>query len=237
MTSVLERPTAPAAAAQRGPWAGFAVILAEMIMNLLDSTIVTIAAPAIQRDLGASASALEWVAAAYTLAIAVGLMTGGRLGDIFGRKRMLLLGIGGVVAASALCALAWSPESLIAARVLQGAAAAMLIPQTFGLIRDIFGPDQVGKAFAAFGPCIGLSTVLGPVVAHVRELEPLGQGVVELQRAELPGALQRVLDMELELRPVERPLARRELERDTRLLERPLEPALGLVPQQFLIVV
>src|SRR3954454_2235536 len=121
MTAVVERTgstTVEVAPTRKGVWAGFAVVLAAMIMNLLDSTIVNVAAPSIQRDLGTSASALEWIAAAYTLAIAVGLMTGGRLGDMFGRKRMLMLGITGFVVASTLCALAWSAETLITARVL-----------------------------------------------------------------------------------------------------------------------
>jgi EmrB/QacA subfamily drug resistance transporter len=146
-------------------WAGFAVVLAAMIMNLLDSTIVNVAAPSIQRDLGMSSSALEWIAAAYTLAIAAGLMTGGRLGDKFGRKRMLLIGLAGFVLASAACAFAQSPGTLIVARVLQGLSAAMLTPQAFGLIRDLFPPAQLSKAFAALGPVIGLSTVAGPIVA------------------------------------------------------------------------
>ena len=146
-------------------WTGFAVVLAAMIMNLLDSTIVNVAAPSIQRDLGMSSAALEWIAAAYTLAIAVGLMTGGRLGDKFGRKRMLMIGLTGFVVASAACALAWSPGSLIAARVVQGLSAAMLTPQAFGLIRDLFPPAKMTKAFAALGPVIGLSTVAGPIVA------------------------------------------------------------------------
>ena len=89
----------PSSAPKR-TWTGLAVVLAAMIMNLLDSTIVNVAAPSIQRDLAMSSSALEWIAAAYTLAIAVGLMTGGRLGDLFGRKRMLLVG---------LCPVSWSP--------------------------------------------------------------------------------------------------------------------------------
>jgi MFS family permease len=128
MTAVLDRPlTLDVSAVHARPriWAGFAVVLAAMILNILDSTIVNVAAPSIRRDLSMSTSALEWIAAAYTLAIAVGLMTGGRLGDMFGRKRMLLI----------------------------------------ELIRDIFPPEQLGKAFAAFGPVIGLSTVAGPVVA------------------------------------------------------------------------
>jgi EmrB/QacA subfamily drug resistance transporter len=168
MTAVLNRPLTldvPAVQARPRIWTGFAVVLAAMILNILDSTIVNIAAPSIRRDLSMSTSALEWIAAAYTLAIAVGLMTGGRLGDMFGRKRMLLIGLSGFVLASVACAVAWSAESLIAARALQGLCAAALIPQAFGLIRDIFPAEQLGKAFAAFGPVIGLSTVAGPVVA------------------------------------------------------------------------
>jgi EmrB/QacA subfamily drug resistance transporter len=170
MTTIVDRPLsldlpAPSTERRKHMWSGFAVVLAAMIMNLLDSTIVNVAAPSIQRDLSMSTSALEWIAAAYTLAIAVGLLTGGRLGDMFGRKRMLLIGLSGFVLASGACAFAWSPETLIAARVLQGLSAAVLTPQSFGLIRDIFPPAQMGKAFAAFGPVIGLSTVAGPVVA------------------------------------------------------------------------
>ena len=172
MTTVLERPTDLGAGVSQAParqrqhtWSGFAVVLAAMIMNITDSTIVNVAAPSIQRDLSMSTSALEWIAAAYTLAIAVGLMTGGRLGDMFGRKRMLMVGLTGFVLSSAACAFAWSSESLIAARVMQGLSAAALTPQCFGLIRDLFPAERMGKAFAALGPVIGLSTVAGPVVA------------------------------------------------------------------------
>src|SRR5215218_10063029 len=167
-TQTLERPAAVAIDEKTGTdrkWIGFAVILSAMILNILDSTILNVAASSIQSDLSLSASALEWIAASYTLAIAVGLLAGGRLGDAFGRKRMLMAGLVGFVASSVLCSVAWSPETLIGGRVFQGLAAALMIPQTFGLIRDVFGPAEIGKAFAAFGPAIGLSTVLGPVVA------------------------------------------------------------------------
>ncbi|MEV1007845.1 MFS transporter [Streptomyces sp. NPDC049881] len=158
-------------------WLGLFAVLAAMIMNLLDSTVVTVAGPAIQTDLGGSAADLQWTAAAYTLALAVGLLTGGRLGDMYGRRRVMLLGIGGFLAASVLCALAWSPESLIAARVVQGLAGAVLIPQSFGLIRDLFPPRELGKAFGALGPVIGLATILGPVVAGVLvDADVLGTG-------------------------------------------------------------
>ncbi|MDI2126563.1 MFS transporter [Yinghuangia seranimata] len=156
--------TAPAPGAGR-KWLGLFAILAATLMNLLDATVVNVAAPAIRTDLGASYTGLQWVAAAYTLTLAVGLLTGGRLGDMFGRKRLMQFGAVGFVLSSLACALAWSPESLIAARVVQGLFGAVMIPQTFGLIRDLFSPQEMGKAFAAFGPCIGIATILGPIVA------------------------------------------------------------------------
>jgi EmrB/QacA subfamily drug resistance transporter len=146
-------------------WLGLFAVLAATIMNILDSTIVNVAAPSIRADLGGSYASLQWIAAAYTLALAVGLLTGGRLGDMFGRKRVILIGTTGFVAASVLCAAAWSPATLIGARVLQGLFGAVMVPQTFGLIRDLFPPKDIGKAFGALGPVIGLSTIAGPVVA------------------------------------------------------------------------
>jgi EmrB/QacA subfamily drug resistance transporter len=146
-------------------WLGLFAILGAMIMNLLDSTVVTVAGPSIRADLGGAYSTLQWFAAAYTLALAVGLLTGGRLGDMFGRKRMLLIGVCGFVSVSLACAAAWSPESLVAFRVLQGLFGAVMIPQGFGLIRDLFPPREMGKAFGALGPVIGLSTIAGPIVA------------------------------------------------------------------------
>ena len=113
----------------RAAWLGFAVVVAASVMDLLDSTIAQTAAPAIRRDLGGSFAALEWISAAYTLAMAVTLLLGSRLGDVLGRRRVLLAGIGGFVIASTLCALAPSPNALIAARVLQGAVAAVMVPQ------------------------------------------------------------------------------------------------------------
>ncbi|HZM77231.1 MAG TPA: MFS transporter [Candidatus Limnocylindrales bacterium] len=148
----------------KSAWIGLFAVLAATIMNILDSTIVNVAAPAIRADLGATYSELQWIAAGYTLALAVGLLTGGRLGDMFGRKRILMIGLVGFVAASLSCSAAWAPEALVASRVVQGLFGAIMIPQCFGLLRDLFGP-HVGKAFAAFGPIIGLSTILGPVVA------------------------------------------------------------------------
>jgi EmrB/QacA subfamily drug resistance transporter len=147
------------------PWLGLFAVLAAILMNLLDSTIVNVAAPAIRAELGGSYTDLQWVVAGYTLALAVGLLTGGRLGDMFGRKRMIMIGITGFLAASIACALAPTMTVLVVARVLQGLIGALMIPQGFGLIRDLFPPQQMSKAFAALGPVIGLSTVAGPIAA------------------------------------------------------------------------
>ncbi len=146
-------------------WLGFFAVLTALIMNILDSAIVNVAAPSIQLDLGASYSDLQWIAAGYTLALAVGLMTGGRLGDMFGRRTMVLIGVVGFAACSLACAAAPDPGMLIAARVAQGLFGAVMIPQCFGLMRDLFPPQDLGKAFGALGPVIGLSTIAGPIVA------------------------------------------------------------------------
>jgi EmrB/QacA subfamily drug resistance transporter len=134
-------------------------------MDLLDSTITQVAAPAIRRELGGSYAVIEWVTAAYALAMAAGLLTGGRLGDLFGRRRMLLAGMAGFVAASALCAAAGSAGELIAARAAQGLMGAIMLPQVFGLIRDLFEAHEMGRAFGVYGPVMGLSAMLGPITS------------------------------------------------------------------------
>lgn len=115
--------TADSATPYRHRWLAFSAVLAASVMELMDSTIVGVAAPAIRDDLGGSYASLQWMGAAYTLALAVLLLTGGGLGDMFGRKRMLLVGIGGFAVASLACAAAQSPDALIGARVLQGCSA------------------------------------------------------------------------------------------------------------------
>src|SRR3954447_6868635 len=115
-------------------------------------------------DLAGTYTDLEWISAAYTLAMSVGLLVGGRLGDIFGRRQVLLAGMAGFVCASALCALAPTAGILIACRALQGAVGAIMIPQGFGIIRELFGDAGQQKAFAVFGPVMGLSAVAGPVI-------------------------------------------------------------------------
>jgi EmrB/QacA subfamily drug resistance transporter len=153
------------ASSHRWRWLAFAAALAATLMDLLDSTIATVAAPAIRDDLGGSYADLQWISAAYTLAMAVMLLTGGRLGDMFGRKRMLLIGAAGFTLASIACAVAPSAEALIASRAIQGGVGAVMVPQVFGLIRDLFKPQEIGKAFAILGPACGLAAILGPVVS------------------------------------------------------------------------
>jgi EmrB/QacA subfamily drug resistance transporter len=145
-------------------WAVLALVLAAECMDLLDGTIVNVAAPTIRTDLHASAAGLQWVIGGYALAFAVGLITGARLGDIYGRKRIFVVGALGFVAASVACGFAVNPAMLIGCRLAQGAAAALLIPQGLGIIRSVFAPDELGSAFALFGPVIGLSSMLGPII-------------------------------------------------------------------------
>jgi EmrB/QacA subfamily drug resistance transporter len=148
-------------------WWVLALVLAAEVMDLLDATIVTIAGPAITADIGGSSTTLQWMLAGYTLALAVGLVVSGRLGDTIGRRRMFLIGATGFTAASLLCGLAWDAEMLIGFRVLQGGFGAVMIPQGLALIKAVFPAEEMGKAFASFGPVMGLSAVLGPVLSGV----------------------------------------------------------------------
>ncbi|MDQ6805488.1 MAG: MFS transporter [Actinomycetota bacterium] len=163
--------------ASHAVWLGFLVVIVSAVMDLLDSTIAQTAAPAIRHSLGGSYADLEWTTAAYTLAMSATLLLGSRLGDAFGRRRVLLVGIGGFIGASVLCAFAPSPNALIAARVLQGAIAAIMVPQGFGLIRELFGDEGQQKAFAVFGPVMGLAAVAGPLLGGgLINLDVLGSG-------------------------------------------------------------
>jgi EmrB/QacA subfamily drug resistance transporter len=161
----------------RALWLGFLVVIVSAVMDLLDSTITQTAAPAIRHDLAGSYADLEWLTAAYTLAMSATLLVGSRLGDAFGRRRVLLVGTGSFVGASLLCAFAPTIEALIVARVLQGAIAAVMVPQGFGLIRELFGDEGQQKAFAVFGPVMGLAGVAGPLLGGgLIDLNLLGSG-------------------------------------------------------------
>jgi EmrB/QacA subfamily drug resistance transporter len=156
-----------APALPRKVWAILAIVLIADIMDLLDSTITTLAAPTISAHLHGGPALIKWLGASYALALGVLLVTGGRLGDKFGRRRTFLIGIAGFTAASLACGLAWDPASIIVARLAQGAFGALLIPQGFGILGSVFPREQIGKAFSAFGPIMGLSAVGGPLLAGV----------------------------------------------------------------------
>ena len=146
-------------------WFVFAVVIAANIMDLMDATIVNIAGPSIRAALGGSDSTLQWLPAGYTLAFAVFLITGARLGDMFGRRRLFLIGSAGFTVMSAACAIAPSMEVLIVFRVLQGSFGALMIPQGFGMIKEVFDDDEMTKVFGAFGPMMGLSILAAPILA------------------------------------------------------------------------
>ena len=146
-------------------WFVFAVVIATNIMDLMDATIVNIAGPSIRAALGGSASTLQWLPAGYTLAFAVFLITGARLGDMFGRRRLFLIGSAGFTVMSAACAIAPSPGVLIAFRVLQGSFGALMIPQGFGMLKEVFDEDEMTKVFGAFGPMMGLAILAAPILA------------------------------------------------------------------------
>ncbi|WP_254897816.1 MFS transporter [Kitasatospora sp. NA04385] len=152
---------------ERWRWWALAVLLVAEAMNLLDATVVTVAAPVIQADLGGPAAEIPWFNAAYTLPFAVLLVTGGRLGDLAGRRRVFVLGAAGFAAASLGCALAPGPGPLLAARAVQGAAAALVIPQTVGLIRELFDGPELARAMSGIGPVMGLAAILGPLLGAV----------------------------------------------------------------------
>jgi EmrB/QacA subfamily drug resistance transporter len=164
----------PAAAPRPAPGAGrlttrlrliLAIVLIADVLDLMDSTITNIAAPTIVRDIGGGESLIKWLGASYALAMGVLLVIGGRLGDRYGKRRMFLIGIAGFTAASLGCGLAVDPAMLIAARLVQGGFGALLIPQGIGILIGAFSREQMRGAVSAFGPVMGASAVLGPVVA------------------------------------------------------------------------
>lgn len=145
-------------------WAAFAVLLTASFMNVMDVTIVNVAMPTLKTEFDASPNKIEWVVAAYVFVFAVLLLPCGRLGDILGRRKMFIWGVGVFTFASGLCGMAWSVDALIAARVLQGLGAAMMSPQAMALIPVLFAPAERGSAFSFFALAAGLASVSGPII-------------------------------------------------------------------------
>jgi EmrB/QacA subfamily drug resistance transporter len=140
------------------------LVSAVLFMVTLDNLVVTTALPRIRIDLGASLSGLEWIVNAYTLSFAVLLMTGAALGDRFGRRRMLVIGLGIFTGASAAAALAPSTSALILARAIQGVGGALVLPLTLTLLSEAFPEGQRGVALGIWSGVSGLGVALGPVI-------------------------------------------------------------------------
>lgn len=145
-------------------WLILGIVLTAEIMDLLDSTIVNVAGPSLKEKLQATPSALQWVIGGYTLTLGAGLVLGGRLADRYSRRNVFLWGLASFTITSLLCAIAPNIQLLIAFRLVQGFAGAMVLPHVIGFIRDVFPPQELGKAFAIFGPVFGLGGILGPIV-------------------------------------------------------------------------
>jgi EmrB/QacA subfamily drug resistance transporter len=163
--AVTARPAAPASYPRR--WLAAIVMIVGALMDMIDVTIVNVALPTIRQDLHASATQLEWVVSGYMLAFAAALIIAGNLGDLLGRKRVFLVGAGLFGLASLAAGLSGSGAELIAARVVQGAAAAAMTPQVLATFRAIFAGSERGKAFGIYGAMLGFASAIGLVLGGV----------------------------------------------------------------------
>jgi MFS family permease len=167
MTTTSNAPASTAAGetAQVVPGLGtLLVVLTGVFMSTLDFFIVNVAIPSTQRDLAASAAAIQWIVAGFAMTYGVGLITGGRLGDIYGRRRIYALGMLLFALASLACGIAPTAAVLVAARVVQGASAALMAPQVLAIMRTAFTGAAQMKAFSAYGLTMGIAAVFGQLI-------------------------------------------------------------------------
>ncbi|MGK5553714.1 DHA2 family efflux MFS transporter permease subunit [Actinomadura kijaniata] len=180
------------------PWAVLLTLSLGFFMTLLDLTIVNIAVPSMIDKLGASLDQALWITSAYVLALAVLLITAGRLGDLWGKKNLFVAGVVVFTLASLACGLAQDPAQLIAARAVQGVGAALLMPQTMSIIIETFPPQRRGAALGVWGAVAGVSAIAGPTIGGVLVTSldwrwiflvnlPIGIAVVALAFPILPG--------------------------------------------------
>jgi MFS family permease len=145
-----------------GRWLAFCVMLTGGLLPSVDFFIINVSLPSIHASLGASPAELQLVVSGYAASYAVFLITGGRLGDLYGRRRLFLCGMAGFVATNALCGFAATPTGLVVGRVLQGVSAAMLVPQVLGSIRALFPSDsELARALSFYGMMMGLAASIG----------------------------------------------------------------------------
>lgn len=149
------------------PWPALWALVVGFFMIMVDTTIVTVATPAIIEDLDADVNSVVWVTSAYLLAYAVPVMITGRLGDRYGPKNLYLIGLVVFTAASLWCGLTSTVEGLIIARVVQGLGASMITPQTMAVITRIFPADRRGQAMALWGATAGVAMLVGPLLGGV----------------------------------------------------------------------
>src|SRR5258707_5709297 len=145
-------------------WWALGAMCFALVMIMLDNPVVNVALPSIQRSLRASTSSLEWTVNAYTLSFAVLLVTGGRLGDLFGRRKIFLAGV--VIFASSSAAIGFSPSDpwLVAWRAVQGTGSALMMPATLSIITNAFPPQERGKAIGTWAGVSAMALAIGPVV-------------------------------------------------------------------------
>ncbi|WSR25854.1 DHA2 family efflux MFS transporter permease subunit [Streptomyces sp. NBC_01205] len=162
---VKESGPGPARSGLRGhPWLTLFAVAIGVMMVTLDGTIVAVANPAIQQHLHASLADVQWITNGYLLALAVSLITAGKLGDRFGHRQTFLIGIAGFAAASAAIGLSSGVQYVIAFRVAQGLFGALLMPAALGLLRATFPAEKLNMAIGIWGMVIGASTAAGPIV-------------------------------------------------------------------------
>lgn len=186
------------------------VVVMAAAMDLTDGTVVNIVLPVVQRDLGAGDGTAAAIATAYTLALGALLITGGRIGDLLGHRRMLAAGTAGFIAASVLCASAPTADWLIAARAFQGVASAVLVPQVLAIIQRLYPAGERGPALGLFAAVTGIATVSAPLLgAGVTALDLFGWGWRAIFAVNVPAGLLVLLGLVLVPRD-EAPTARAE---------------------------
>src|SRR5262245_612882 len=144
-------------------WWTLGAMCLSMFMIMLDSTVVNVALPSIQKDLKTSVNQLEWVVNGYTLSFAALLVTGGRLGDIFGRRLIFMIGVTVIATAPATAGLAQDPTMLIVSRIAEGVGGALMMPATLPIITDAFPAQERGKAIGMCAGISGLALSFGPL--------------------------------------------------------------------------
>ena len=157
------------------------VVLTATFMTALDTFVVNVAVPSVQADLGAGPAVVQWVMAGFGLAIAVGLVTAGRLGDRYGRRRVFALGLALFTLASAACGLAPTATALVGGRVAQGLAAALMGPQVLAILRTAFSGPAQARAFARYGLTMGIGAVFGQLIGAAAGSLVTGLGVLIMQ--------------------------------------------------------